>query len=186
MKLFFLGLIALVGMAIPVDNSTHEDVDLLELRFRESINTTDHKYYLSVSNVAYSEKAGALQMVSRFFIDDFQDVLEARTGTEVILGNPETLPSQLALFQKYIPKRLTASIDGKDIDPKVIGAEYDADQILLYIELPVAREPNTVELSYKALFELFPDQKNLVHFKLHDKRKSLLNSKDTPVDQVKF
>jgi hypothetical protein len=160
--------------------------DFEMLRFRESVPNQDHKYYLSVSNVSYSPKAGALQMISRFFIDDLEDVLEERTGKKVTLGNPNRIKEQLPLLARYIPKRLEATVDGKAVEPTVIGAEYKADQILLYIEMPVEKEPKNVEMSYQALFELFPDQKNLVHFKLHDKRKSLLNSTNTPVDRVKF
>jgi len=52
-----------------------------------------HKYYLSVSNVSYSTKAKALQMVSRYFIDDLEDVLNERMEkrchweTQTILKN---------------------------------------------------------------------------------------------------
>ncbi|PRP68041.1 DUF6702 family protein [Nonlabens agnitus] len=156
-------------------------------RFRESeLIQQYHKYYLSVSNVKYNEKSKALQMVSRFFIDDLEDVLNERMDKKVTLGNPDGLEELKPILNRYINSRLRVKADGTTTDPTVIGAEYDADQIIIYIELPAAKQPKTVEVSYKALFELFPEQKNLVHFKMGSQRKSLLNSMDTPTDRVNF
>lgn len=157
------------------------------VRFRESVtNQSLHKYYLSVSNVKYSSKAKALQMTSRFFIDDLEDVLNERLDTKMSLGNPEGLEDLKPILDRYISKRLNVTADGTALSSRVIGAEYDVDQIVIYVEMPVAKQPKTVGVSYKALFELFPEQKNLVHFKIGDSRKSLLNSMDTPIDRVNF
>ncbi len=159
-----------------------------EVRFRESVlpTTAAHKYYLSVTNVTYNQKVGALQMISRFFIDDLEDVLNERLNKKLTLGNPNELDSLTPILNSYLGKRLVAKVNGKQVTPQVLGAEYDNDQMVIYIELPADQQPKTIEMSYKALFELFPDQKNLVHFKIDGKRKSLLNSMDTPVEQVKF
>lgn len=157
-----------------------------EVRFRESVKPIAHKYYLSVSNVSYSSKAKALQMVSRYFIDDLEDVLNERLDTKITLGNEAGLADLKPILDRYFSKRITVKVDGKESVPTVLGAEYDVDQIIIYIEVPVAKTPNEVELSNKALFELFPEQKNLTHFKINNQRKSLLNSADTPIDRVKF
>ncbi|SCY40530.1 hypothetical protein SAMN05192588_2705 [Nonlabens sp. Hel1_33_55] len=167
--------------------STALNVNFFDISFLESETTQlDHKYYLSVSNVKYNQKSKALQMVSRFFIDDLEDVLNERMDKKVTLGNADGLEDLKPILNRYISNRLRVKVDGSSVEPNVIGAEYDADQIIVYIELPVANQPKSVEVSYKALFELFPDQKNLVHFKIGDKRKSLLNSMDTPTDRVNF
>lgn len=156
-------------------------------RFRESEQTQPlHKYYLSVSNVKYSEKAKALQMTSRYFIDDLEDVLNERLDTKMSLGNPDGLAELKPILHRYFSKRISLKVDGAETDPTVLGAEYDADQIIIYIEFPAVKPPKTVEVSNKALFELFTEQKNLAHFKIGDSRKSILNSKDTPIDRVKF
>lgn len=174
--------------AIGLPTTHPNDADIVEeSRFRESETAiNDHKYYLSVSNVTYSSKAKALQMTSRFFIDDLEDVLNERMDTKMALGNPDGLEELKPILDKYISKRLNIQADGNALVSKVIGAEYDVDQIVVYIEFPILKQPKQVEMSYKALFELFPEQKNLVHFKLGEKRKSLLNSMDTPIDRVNF
>ena len=40
--------------------------------------TAAHKFYVSVTNVTYSEKNEALQITSRVFIDDLEEVLKER------------------------------------------------------------------------------------------------------------
>ena len=201
MKIFcFISVAAMTSFSLLAGNN---DVtgDVEEVRFRESESKTItaassdhleneqtelHKYYLSVSNVKYSAKAAALQMTSRFFIDDLEDVLNERLDKKMSLGNPDGLADLKPILNRYISKRLNVTIDSKNVEPVVIGAEYDADQIIIYIEMPTAQRPKNVEMSYKALFELFPEQKNLIHFKIADSRKSILNSRDIPQDRVNF
>lgn len=148
--------------------------------------TSFHKYYLSVSNVTFSPKAKALQMISRYFIDDLEDVLNERQDKKLQLGNAKDLEDLKPILERYFSKRIGVKVDGKVAIPTVIGAEYDVDQIVVYIEIPALKEPSTIEMSNKSLFELFPEQKNLTHFNIHNERKSLLNSGDTPIDRVKF
>ena len=179
-------IVLLMGIAALAHTVPTKSIFLEEFRFRESETIPLHKYYLSVSNVSYSSKAKALQMVSRYFIDDLEDVLNERLDQKITLGNAKDLDKLKPILDRYFSKRIVVSVDGKEATPVVLGAEYDSDQIKIYIEIPAAASPKTVELSNKALFELFPEQKNLTHFKIKEERKSILNSSDTPVDRVKF
>lgn len=161
-------------------------VDGRENSLRESETVLPHKYYLSVSNVTYSPKAKALQMISRYFIDDLEDVLNERLDERIQLGNADGLPKLKPILDRYFSNRIRIKVDGKEAVPTVIGAEYDVDQIVVYLEIPASTSPENIEISNKSLFELFPDQKNLTHFKINNQRKSLLNSGDTPIESVKF
>ena len=42
--------------------------------------TLMHKFYVSVTNIQYSEEDNSLQITSRIFIDDLENVLEERYG----------------------------------------------------------------------------------------------------------
>ncbi|BAO55187.1 DUF6702 family protein [Nonlabens marinus] len=186
MKKILYPIVLLMGISTLAHTVPKESVSIEPFRFHESEINQFHKYYLSVSNVSYSSKAKALQMVSRYFIDDLEDVLNERLDKKLTLGNADELEELKPVLDRYFSKRMVVSIDGKATTPKILGAEYDADQIKIYIEIPAATSPKTVELSNKALFELFPEQKNLTHFKIKEERKSILNSADTPVDRAKF
>ncbi|WP_124979486.1 DUF6702 family protein [Nonlabens xiamenensis] len=163
----------------PIDLDVEEcpiQLDLLEW----------HKYYISVSNVKYNASAKSLQMVSRFFIDDMEDVLNARLSQPVVLGDPEGLEELKPILGGYISKKLSVQLDGKTADVRFLGAEYESDQILLYIEIPAQQAPQQVSMGFTALLELFSEQRNLIHLKIRGKRKTLLIHQSQNSDSVKF
>ncbi|MGB5980911.1 MAG: DUF6702 family protein [Nonlabens sp.] len=166
-------------------NSSFESEGSLDSRFRESGNTT-HKYYVSVSNVKYSKKAGAVQMLTRFFIDDLQKVLNARNEKQVELGDASEIKEHLEGIQYYLNLKLKTEINGAEVTPKLLGAEYEGDQILLYIEFSKSKIPATVSMEFNAFYELFEEQKNLVHFKIKGERKTMILERGQPSDHVKF
>ncbi len=166
-----------------------------ESRFRESVTPSnhifskkvaDHKYYVSVSNVKYSKKAGAMQMVTRFFIDDLERVLNARNVKQVTLGEKYKIEEHYEAIQKYLGLKLIATVDGKKVQPKLLGAEYEIDQIALYIEFTPTARPENVTLEFNAFYEVFEEQKNLVHFKINDKRKTMILERAKPESSLNF
>ena len=178
-------LIALILTIVAITQSVAVD-NVEDVRFCESVNTKAHKYYLSVSNVKYNEKAGALQITSRFFIDDLEDVLSARADDEIILTEEGSLNKYKSLLGNYFQSRLRTKVDGQLIKSSYLGAEVENDQLVLYIEIPVTKEPNEIEMRFTALMELFEEQKNMVHFNLKGKRKTLLMDLNKKIDSVKF
>nr|WP_152565605.1 DUF6702 family protein [Nonlabens ulvanivorans] len=169
-----------------LSQASYGNHDADELRLRESVNITAHKYYLSVSNLKYNAKVGALQMTSRFFIDDLEDVLSARADENIILTEDDNLTKYKQLIGDYFTSRLRIKVDGDLIPIDYLGSEIDNDQLVLYIEIPVDREPLEIEMRFTALMELFEDQKNMVHLKIRGERKTLLMVAKKKIDSVKF
>lgn len=167
-------------LPLPVENG-----GFMGSRFRES-ETTTHKYYVSVSNVKYSFKAKALQMTTRFFIDDLQEVLNARNVEQVELGVVDEISDHYPAIQQYLDLKLVTKVDGKSTAATLLGAEYEGDQIVLYIEFSPTEVPQNVRMEFNAFYELFEEQKNLIHFKIKDERKTMILERGKPTDYVKF
>ncbi len=188
--------LATILLVISISNTGSSDIDNVfeESRFRESVTTTisensiiaNHKYYVSVSNAEYKASAGAVQMISRFFIDDLEDVLNVRYENNFVLGEPGGIDKLLPTLQDYLNQKLDVAIDGEGKNPTLIGAEYQDDQLLLYIELPAPKEPSSISISYTALIELFPEQKNLIHFNIAKQRKTVIIDANRTSDTLKF
>lgn len=157
-----------------------------EVVSNSSVLNDNHKYYVSVSNVKYSPKAKSLQMVTRFFIDDLQEVLNARNLTPVTLGVKEEIQEHYPIIQRYLNTKLSITTNKQELKPQLIGAEYENDQIVLYVEFATGSAPTNLEMTFGAFFELFEDQKNLVHFKINGQRRTLVLERDKPTDRVKF
>ena len=132
-----------------------------------SSNNNLHKYYISVSNATYSKSDKSVQMVTRFFIDDMEDVLNSRMENPIVLGDKSTIEEVYPLLKSYISKKLEVQINGVTSIPSFIGAEYESDQIVLYIELPSPKVPKVITMRFNAFTELFEEQKNLVHMKIN-------------------
>jgi hypothetical protein len=168
-----------------IDNRcSNEEIDVS--CFNENENNELHKYYISVSNATYSKSAKSVQMVTRFFIDDMEDVLNSRVENPIVLGDKSTIEEVYPLLKSYIAKKLEVQINGVNSIPSFIGAEYESDQIVLYIELPSPKIPKVINMRFNAFIELFEEQKNLVHMKINGVRRSLLMDKNKLTDTVKF
>lgn len=157
-----------------------------ELCFRQSVTNTAHKYYLSVSNIKYNPKAGALQMTSRFFIDDLEDAISIRAEKKIVLTKKGSIEKNKDLISDYFKAKLSVKIEDQQIVVNYLGAEVENDQLVLYIEIPVDKPPTQLEMKFTALMEIFEDQKNMVHFKINGKRKTLLMNVNKKEDAVKF
>jgi len=175
-----------------VSSNFDKDVEPLPFSFDEirttgkSENNNLHKYYISVSNATYNKSAKSMQMVTRFFIDDMEDVLNSRIENPIVLGDKSTIEEVYPLLKSYIAKKLEVQINGVNSIPSFIGAEYESDQIVLYIELPSPKMPKVITMRFNAFIELFEEQKNLVHMKINGVRRSLLMDKNKLTDTVKF
>jgi hypothetical protein len=157
-----------------------------EIRFRESETINLHKYYLSVSNVTYSSKAKALQMTTRFFIDDLEDVLSEQSQKKLVLNNNQDILENKAALASYLEKKMEVTADKRVRAIIYLGGEIENDQVVLYIEIPVSNEPTSITMKFTAFQELFEEQKNMVHFKLQGKRVTLLMTKEKQTDSLKL
>ena len=77
-------------------------LSVLVLLFALTSFTTVHKFYVSVTNINYSEKNDALQITSRIFIDDLEALLKERYEIDAALDTDKESP----LVEDYIKKYL--------------------------------------------------------------------------------
>lgn len=171
---------------LPENSKVARGICVEESRFRESETINLHKYYLSVSNVTYSSKAKALQMTTRFFIDDLEDVLSEQSQKKLVLNNNQDILDNKAALASYLEKKMEVTADKRVRAIIYLGGEIENDQVVLYIEIPVSNEPTCITMKFTAFQELFEEQKNMVHFKLQGKRVTLLMTKEKQTDSLKL
>lgn len=138
--------------------------------------TVAHKFYLSVTNITYSEKDDALQITSRVFIDDLEDLLKERYD---INGNLATdIESELVdeYLEKYLRAKFVIEINDEIKPFDFVGRKYDADVIIFYLEVPKVDFPSitSIQVQNKVLTDLYDEQQNIVHFKINGKKKSFV------------
>lgn len=145
-----------------------------------------HEFYLSVTEIEYNNEKQSLQIITRVFIDDFEDVLNERYGADLQLSEEAEEGAVAENIAKYLKQKLRLQVNGEELQLNYLGKEYDADQLILYIEVEDLAPFNKIEVTNEILTDLFDDQKNVVHVKVNDKTKSLLLMRQQETEKLTF
>lgn len=133
-----------------------------------------HKFYISVTNVDYSEKDQSVQIITRIFIDDLNAVIKERYGIPAKLGSDREAAIDREYFEKYLRAKFMVEINGETVKYDLIGEKYDTDMIICYLEVPNVPLNNLKQIAIQneVLTDIYDDQQNVVHFKIKGKKKS--------------
>lgn len=148
--------------------------------------TAVHKFYVSVTEVEHNAKAQSLQVISRVFTDDFENVLKARYDSNIRLGHDSETAGAEPYIEKYLEQKIKVAVDGKKVSLKYLGKEYENDMIIFYIEVPGIKTINRIEVENSVLMDLFEEQKNLVHVEVGGKTKSMVLVSGNERSSLKF
>ncbi|WP_036158583.1 DUF6702 family protein [Maribacter forsetii] len=141
-----------------------------------------HKFYISVTNVDYSEKDEAVQIITRVFIDDMNTVLKERYGYPAVLGTDKETAIDKEFLEKYLRTKFLVEINGKTAKYDFIGHKYDSDMVICYLEVPNV-SLNTLKqigITNEVLTDIYDDQQNVVHMKIDGQKKSYVLIKSSP------
>ncbi len=138
--------------------------------------TIAHKFYLSVTEVNYSEKDQSIQMLSRIFIDDLESVLEERYEKEFNLSTSEELKDANQYIERYLKSRIGLEINNKNLTFSFLGKEYDNDVVKCYLEVSNVDLDTikSIKITNTTFFEFFEEQQNIIHFKFEKHKKSFI------------
>ncbi|MEP0263875.1 DUF6702 family protein [Dokdonia sp.] len=135
---------------------------------------TMHKYYLSVTDITYDEEAASLQIITRVFYDDLEDVLRERYDEKIIVDATADQKKLDTYIKKYLTRKMKISINGEEGVLTYLGKEYEDDYVVCYIEVTEISSLQTIEIENTILMDAFSEQKNMVHTNILGKKKSLL------------
>lgn len=145
-----------------------------------------HRYYVSVTEIAYSEQETALQITSRIFIDDLQSLVQERYDKSAVLSATNESAKIDEYLNTYFQEKIKIQVDGKTRQIDFLGKEYENDMILCYLEIRSIKNPRIFEIQNRVLMDLFEAQQNIIHIKKGGERKSLLLENQKPRDMLKF
>lgn len=148
--------------------------------------TTLHKYYVSVTEIEFVKDEKSVQIISRIFIDDFEAVLRARYDEGLTLIGENEKDVVEYYIEKYLKEKIKITINGNIEEFNFIGEEYEDDIMLCYLEIQDVEQISSIKVENKLLFDLFPDQKNIVRFKINSVNKSILLIKENDKGLLNF
>lgn len=172
-KHLLLPVILLLSMSFGLRANT----DIPPVSFPLELKTGElmHKFYVSVTNIEYSEKSQSFQIISRIFIDDLDLLLKERYGIEAKLNTEAEAKVANEYIARYFDAKFLLSVNGEQRQVTFLGKRYEDDLILCFLELEFPKEEiEEVSIQNDVLTDLFDEQKNLVHLKILGQKKSFV------------
>lgn len=142
------------------------------------LSFTEHKYYLSLTQVKHNQNTKSLQIIINVFMDDIELALNNDYNIDLRLTTKNELVDNDQFFKDYFSKKLFFKIDGIKKSYNYIGKEYENDLVLLYLEIENVDNVDTLDIENNVLTRHFPEQQNLIKSKVGNKNKSVLLDKE--------
>jgi hypothetical protein len=141
---------------------------------------------VSTTKVDYVKEQKSIQIISKIFVDDLEQVLQKRHNSKVQLDPKKETDLDQNYLLNYILKKLKFKVNGNDTQPIYIGKEYDIDILNMYFEIEDIDTLGSLEIENKILIDLFPEQQNIIHFSNEKNKKNLILDKNRPSGLLNF
>ncbi len=145
-----------------------------------------HKYYVSLCEIEYIETQQSLQITLGVTLEDLEFTLNKNSGKRLNLASKTEIENIDSYYKKYLNEHLLFSVNGKSMEYKYIGKEYDGEIARFYMEITGIKELKSIEVSNNILIEDFADQKNIVKIKVKDFNKTFYFTKSNFKSLLKF
>ena len=145
-----------------------------------------HKFYVSTTTMEYVPEQKSLQIISKLFIDDLENVLRERYDQSVSLGTKKERPQDEIYLKEYVLKKMKIWLDGREVEIKYIGRKYEIDVVKIFLEVTPVSDFESLEMENSLLFDLTKEQQNIVHLKRGESRKSMIMNTDHPKRMLNF
>lgn len=137
-------------------------------------SNTKHEYYVSVTNIEHAKEQESVQIISQVFIDDFERLIRERYDETITLSEDDEPEIVDEYMKRYLEDKLKISINGRAYEFNFIGKEYKEDITYCYLEIENIKDIKSIRVVNRILFDILPEQQNIVRLKLNDRNKSFL------------
>ncbi len=140
-----------------------------------------HPFYVSVTELEYNSKSGEIGIATRLFPDDLEETLRLFSNKKCDLTGGEKEKNGEVL-NAYFSRHMQVEVNGKRATMKFLGYEIEKESVWIYFSVQKVHAVKNITLSTDILYEYRPEQTNIVHLKLEEKRTShRLNAPSTKV-----
>ena len=137
-----------------------------------------HKFYVSIYQVNFNQKKQILEITSRIFMDDLNDVLKTKYNQNTHIGEPNEMPQDAVLMKKYLFEHFSVKINGKQKTINYLSKEIEGNVVICYYNIKEISKIKTLEIQNTTLFDLNSDQQNIIQTTIYGKKQSLLLTPD--------
>ncbi len=148
---------------------------LAQLFFSKADDTgfASHPYHVSATEIEYNHIEKTLEISSKIFMDDFENVLSKLYKTKIDFTDVVNKMHTDSLVKKYITSHVAVRTNGRLMPLRLYGWEADKEVVYVYTVAAATQFDRTdIMVENTILYDLFIDQMNIVHFIIGKERKS--------------
>lgn len=133
-----------------------------------------HKFYVSIYQINYAQEKKMLQITSRIFVDDLNNILKIKYNQKTNLGEPNESVNDIALMKKYIFENFTIKVNGQPKTITLANKEMEGNVLICYYNIKDVSKIKSLEIHNAVLHDYVEDQQNIIQIKLYGKKESML------------
>ena len=145
-----------------------------------------HPIHVSVTEINHNAEEQILELTIKIFEDDFNDVLEDRTGQTILLGKEGEHKKTDRFIEEYIKEKFVISINGKPAQLEFIRKEVEDIACWTYVRITGVSEIEKLTIQNSILIHWFDDQINVVHVDYNGRMNSTFFSEGKETDEFEF
>ena len=133
-----------------------------------------HKFYVAIFQINYAEEKKMLQITSRIFIDDMNDILYKKYNKKTNLGEKTQTGEDVSLMQKYVLNNFKISINGQQKQLHYLSYELEGNVIICYYNIKDISKIKKLEVQNTVLFDFNSEQQNIIQTTIYGKKQNFL------------
>ncbi len=145
-----------------------------------------HKFYVTTTSLRFVESNNSFQITSRLFIEDIESILVQSSIPDLKLApdNDESVVD--SLLTNYFEDNLIFTSVENEFKINFLGKEYKDDMMVCYFELKFDKLDENINIQNTLLFDFSEEQKNIIHYRNGNQRKSFLFTHTQPRFKIKL
>jgi hypothetical protein len=144
-----------------------------------------HKFFVSIYQINYNQKAKRIEITARIFVDDLNSILYKKYKQKTHLGEANETAEDVGLMKKYLAEKLLIKVNNQITIIQFVSKEMEGNTLISYYKIENIGKIKTLEIKNTTLFDLSSDQQNIFQTTIYGKKESQLLTVDNVIYLLK-
>ena len=126
-----------------------------------------------------------IQITTRIFIDDLNEVLEKKYKQKVHIATEKESSQDVDLMKKYLAEKFQIKVNGKLKSMTFLSKEAEENVVICYLSIKEISKIKTLEVENSIITEVHDQQQNIIQAKFNGEKHSLLLTSENTKGMLK-